>query len=264
VAYDLHKSADYAFYHCVDLIGQFPGISAELIDSAEETIAAAGVESAGSSPVVVQHLRERGFKDPIYWPNVADVEPVAALSRSVAAEDRVGRAVFAGNLSANKVDFRYLHAVLDVGYELNLAGPISEGGGSAGEEVAALVERGAKYHGLKTLEGLAEIYAGASVGLIPYHLNAYTRGVSPLKTFEYLAAGLVVVSTPIPAVEPLDDDVFVCDSIERFSDTLMTLRREAGPDDLSRRARIADAHSWTLRGVEGREVVRSAVATELA
>ena len=42
---------------------------------------------------------------------------------------------------------------------------------------------------------------GADVGLIPALINDYTRAMFPMKFFEYLAAGLPVVATPLPALE---------------------------------------------------------------
>jgi teichuronic acid biosynthesis glycosyltransferase TuaH len=38
----------------------------------------------------------------------------------------------------------------------------------------------------------------AAVGLVPHRVNALTASMDPLKTLEYLAAGLPVVSTPVP------------------------------------------------------------------
>ncbi|KAB7679820.1 glycosyltransferase [Bacillus sp. AS_5] len=37
-------------------------------------------------------------------------------------------------------------------------------------------------------------------GLIPYKVNEFTKGVFPTKLFEYLGAGVPVISTPIPEV----------------------------------------------------------------
>lgn len=43
--------------------------------------------------------------------------------------------------------------------------------------------------------------AALDVCLIPYRLNSYTEGLSPLKLYEYLAMGKPVVSTPLPYVQ---------------------------------------------------------------
>ncbi len=42
---------------------------------------------------------------------------------------------------------------------------------------------------------------GFDVGLIPFRINTLTRAVNPIKLREYLAAGLPVVSTPLPEVQ---------------------------------------------------------------
>ena len=43
--------------------------------------------------------------------------------------------------------------------------------------------------------------AALDLCLIPYRLNSYTEGLSPLKLYEYLAMGKPVVSTPLPYVQ---------------------------------------------------------------
>jgi glycosyltransferase involved in cell wall biosynthesis len=43
--------------------------------------------------------------------------------------------------------------------------------------------------------------AAFDVGVIPFVVDELTRGVSPLKMYEYLAAGVPVVSTPLPVCE---------------------------------------------------------------
>ena len=43
--------------------------------------------------------------------------------------------------------------------------------------------------------------AALDVCLIPYRLNSYTEGLSPLKLYEYLAMGKPVVTTNLPYVQ---------------------------------------------------------------
>jgi glycosyltransferase involved in cell wall biosynthesis len=56
------------------------------------------------------------------------------------------------------------------------------------------------YLGQRPYEELPAVMAGFDVALMPFALNEATRSISPTKTLEYLAAGLPVVSTPIPDV----------------------------------------------------------------
>jgi glycosyltransferase involved in cell wall biosynthesis len=54
--------------------------------------------------------------------------------------------------------------------------------------------------GPKAYQELPDYLAGWDVGLMPFALNEATRYISPTKTPEFLAAGLPVVSTPVPDV----------------------------------------------------------------
>jgi glycosyltransferase involved in cell wall biosynthesis len=56
------------------------------------------------------------------------------------------------------------------------------------------------YLGKQPYERLPELLADFDVALMPFALNDATRSISPTKTLEYLAAGLPVVSTPVPGV----------------------------------------------------------------
>lgn len=253
LSYGLERYADVVVYHCVDLLGEVPGIDAEMIATAESALARAGTLAIGSSPGVVEHLQEVGFAEPLFWPNVADTSVFASARRGDGARSGV---VFAGNLTETKVDFELLERVVARGEELHLAGPISQGGGNARARVDALVRAGARYHGLLSLEDLADLYASCRVGLIPYVSNRYTAGVSPLKTFEYLAAGLSVVSIGVPSVVPEFGCVLVAESRGEFVN-LVCLQEAPSQKTVELRAGLARENSWARRGIEARELIRS-------
>ena len=56
------------------------------------------------------------------------------------------------------------------------------------------------YLGKRSYSALPSYLGHFDVAIMPFALNAATRFISPTKTLEYLAAGLPVVSTPIPDV----------------------------------------------------------------
>ncbi|MDV8146986.1 glycosyltransferase [Arthrobacter sp. B10-11] len=263
VTYGLEELADVAVYHCVDLLGKFPGIDNELVDRHERRLAAAGVQAAASSEVVLEHLVQQGFRDPIYWPNVADAETIIGAT-SALQPSRSPSAVFAGNLTSKKIDFQLLRDLMAAGVDLHLAGPVAQGGGDADALLQELVSMGAEYHGMLNLQSLSELMAGSTVGLIPYELNSYTRGVSPLKVYEYLAAGLRVVSTPVPSVIPRDGHVDVAQSRAHFVEAVRDGLALTTDDIRSERVRLARENSWSGRGNEARELVSTLLANGAA
>ena len=258
VTYGLESAAHASVYHCVDLYGKYPGIDSKLIDNAERKLASSATVAIGSSDIVVKHLRQQGFKNVLHWENVADVARIIGPSAPPECETRHG-AIFAGNLSPKKVDFDLLRQIVDAGMELHLAGPIAEGGGESNRQVLDLVSAGATYHGLLDLDDLSALMRRCRVGLIPYQLTPYTEGVSPLKTFEYLAAGLSVVSTRLPGVTPRDQDVFVesspADVVARVSEQLVVDASSRIPNRLATAAR----HSWSQRGADARGLVATRI-----
>lgn len=76
--------------------------------------------------------------------------------------------------------------------------------GKATTDVSAL-ERLPNVHllGRKPYGSLPAYCKGFDVALMPFRINELTLNANPLKVREYLAAGLPVVSTPIPEVEVL-------------------------------------------------------------
>lgn len=255
VTYGFEAGAQVSVYHCVDLYGQFPGIDSELIDAEERRLALTGIQAIGSSQVVVEHLRNQGFRDVLYWPNVADTREISSARRD-SSQKRSG-AIFAGNLSEKKVDFDMLKKIALSGIDLHLAGPVAEGGGASQARLDDLVAAGATYHGVLSLPKLSEIMFTCKVGLIPYLQTPYTKGVSPLKTYEYLAAGLTVVSTPIPGVEAAHPNIYTPDNEEEFISRVEIAAAESIAVLEGQRLAIAESHSWVQRGRDARNLVNS-------
>jgi len=80
-------------------------------------------------------------------------------------------------------------------WDLEIVGPVAK------IDPADLPQAGnIRYTGMQPYERLPDVMAGFDVALMPFALNEATRSISPTKTLEYLAAGLPVVSTPVPDV----------------------------------------------------------------
>lgn len=57
----------------------------------------------------------------------------------------------------------------------------------------------------------------AAVGLLPHTVDAFTKSMDPMKLLEYLAAGLPVVSTPVPIAPDLQPDVVIAPDDASFA-----------------------------------------------
>ncbi|RIV36822.1 glycosyltransferase [Micromonospora radicis] len=263
VTYGLEESADVVVYHCVDLLATFPGVDGVAVRRGERALASRTTVAIATSTAVQEHLAVGGFPRIELLPNVADVSVFTAASRP--ASDRRPAVLFSGNLTVHKLDLRLLESVataLRGRGELLLAGPLAAGGGSFDGPLRRLEELGARHLGVLTPAELAEVAGTCAVGLVPYAINDYTRGVSPLKCFEYLSSGLAVLSTGLPAMAELarGNPHVTVSGADDFAARLLELIGPADDTVLTDRMTTAAEHGWQTRGA----VLRTLLANELA
>jgi teichuronic acid biosynthesis glycosyltransferase TuaH len=92
---------------------------------------------------------------------------------------------------------------------------------------------------------LTRLVAGADACLLPHVRSSLTEGMSPLKLYEYLAAGRPVASVDLPPVRGVDPRVILAEP-EAF--TVAVQRALAlGPAPESERRRFVAANSWARR-----------------
>ena len=97
---------------------------------------------------------------------------------------------------------------------------------------------------------------GMDVCLLPYvgDERAYYR--SPLKLYEYLAAGKPVVSTDHPAAQELGDTVYRGATPETFLERIAQALAEDNQERRQKRIAVAQQHSWERRVDEMERLVR--------
>jgi glycosyltransferase involved in cell wall biosynthesis len=154
---------------------------------------------------------------------------------------------FAGNLTAEKVDFDLLEAVARARPEwsLVLVGPPAENARGQLDRLGALDNVHAL--GFRPYEELPAYVSGFSVGVIPYRATAYTRNCSPLKVYEYLAAGKAVVASGVPELSGMEPDVTLADRPEAFVAAIESALAASSPEAVARRRATAEQNTWEAR-----------------
>lgn len=86
---------------------------------------------------------------------------------------------------------------------------------------------------------------GLDVGVIPFRADdPYVRGINPNKVYQYLAAGIPVLTTPLLDLPPRPPDLFHASSPDEFVRALGEAL-DATPDPARRRA-LARDHDWDV------------------
>jgi glycosyltransferase involved in cell wall biosynthesis len=101
---------------------------------------------------------------------------------------------------------------------------------------------------------------GFDVGIIPFRTSDLTLRANPLKLREYLAAGLPVVSTPLPEVARYGPLVHLAEGAPAFIQAIAAALGERSPALDRTRSSAMESESWEARVAEiERHIARTAV-----
>ena len=241
-------------YHCVDDISAHERIDTRSFRAAEARFAARADLVLASAPELVRRMRELSG-NVLEAPNVADTAlfaealdrgPGRPVDEAIATLPRP-RLVFTGAISQVKLDFALIAelARMRPDWSIALVGPV--GLGDPRTDVAPLAaEPNVHLLGKRPYERLPEVLRGADAGLIPYVRSELTASIFPMKVYEYLAAGLPVVATPLPALAGVEGVALAADALA-FVARLQEELESDSPERRAARSAAAAEHSWDER-----------------
>ena len=195
-------SAHYQLRQEIRMVGQADVVAAVSPQLAERWT------GFGASPVVIPNG---------CWP-IKVGEAAAALPESKDLPSPVVGLI--GQLS-DRIDLSVLTAIADAGFSLLIVGPLDPRWERHGFK--ELVSRpNVNYTGPVPAEAVPSYLAAIDIGITPYRDTPFNRASFPLKTLEYLGAGVPVVSTDIPAARWLRADL-TRPQQARWADRIMLL-----------------------------------------
>ncbi|MEO5319755.1 glycosyltransferase [Arthrobacter sp. CC3] len=210
--------------------------------------------AAAVSPYLAESLRLR-FPDrltPVVLANGCELQECLQQ-----VGERSANAALVGQLN-ERLDMDLLEAVQEAGIPVLVIGPRTDRDPAAGQRLDAfLASESVTWLGELPATELRQHLEQAGVGLTPYADTAFNRSSFPLKTLEYLAAGVPVVATDLPAVRWLNTDlVTVSHGREEFAQCVQ--QALVGPHDPAaeeRRRHFARLHTWEARAGQLLELV---------
>lgn len=107
-------------------------------------------------------------------------------------------------------------------------------------------EKNVLYLGKKDKKELPFYLKNSDLGIIPYDTKSeFVKYSNPMKTYEYLASGLPVVSTKILALEDYPKDiVYMTDNKEGFNKAIKRLMNNWNDEKITIAKNIAEKNNW--------------------
>jgi glycosyltransferase involved in cell wall biosynthesis len=229
-------------YHCADDYAHVQGFPATLPELEADLCQQADLVITTSETLCQERRR---FNPNTHWvPNAADIAHFSAEPSPAAELQQIPRPIvgFVGGLS-QWVDVELLAALARArtNWSFVLVGPV-------GTDVSSLKNLdNVMLLGPRPYHKLPDYLAAMDVGLIPFKQDRVTYHADPIKAYEYLAAGLPVVATEMPALRRLASVVRLANSRESFLEQIGAAIAEGRAAHRAERKTEAARHSWTSR-----------------
>lgn len=230
-------------YDCMDEWAEFPGarkmaaLEARVLDRASRVIA--------SSRPLAERLSRRHASVHLVLNGVDHDHFRAALALRRPADPAAAKRAITVGTFGSWVDFGLIAAVARArpDWHFQLIGPV---------EVAPPegLPRGPniEWLGRRPYEELPERLARAEIAFLPFRQDRLTAGVDPIKAYEFLAAGLPIVATPLPELAKFESGVYGAATPEHFARSLdEALAGVAGLADRERLSASVAPHAWAAR-----------------
>ena len=189
-------------YHCVDDLSAVPGVDTAGFNLEERRLLNVADIVFTTSPALQKKCSLQNH-NAHYFSNVVDQEHFSLALKVAPLPGELQkipepRAGYIGVLSDFKVDFQLLSDVARNHPEWHFVMIGEEREGQVSPQVQKLrAMSNVHFLGYHAYQALPDYLRGFNVALLPTLINDYTKAMFPMKYFEYLAAGLRVVSTPL-------------------------------------------------------------------
>ena len=248
------KRFSSTIYHCVDNISAQPGMNARLI-KAEEQKLCNDVDHVFVTSSNLYCSLKRWAKNITYMPNVVDFNHFSkARLRLAVPNDYIDipepRLLFVGAISSYKVDLGMIReiALMMPSWSIVLIGLVGEG--DPATNIKEINDLSNIYVlGPKLYQDLPMYMSHSQVGLLPCLLNEYTESMFPMKFFEYLAAGLPVVSTRLSALNSFKDCFLIGKNSSEFVVHIKSILDGRSTINSDYARSIASKHTYEMRSV---------------
>jgi hypothetical protein len=216
-------------YHCVDDLSALPNVDKEILKQKELNLIQKCNFVFTTSKNLYNYIKPYNFNT-YYQNNVCDYEHFskAKMKNYDLPIDLKNTnhpiIIFVGAISSYKIDFELISTIAkrNPNWNFVMIGKIGEG--QPETKINQLEQcHNINFLGSKDYDELPKYLHFADVAIIPANINDYTKSMFPMKFFEYLSAGLQVVTTNLHSLDEYKSISFISKNIDDFENNLRTV-----------------------------------------
>lgn len=232
-------------YDCVDLHTGFGGLQdPQIVNQMEQELVYSSRAVLATSDLLQERM-SAWHSDVHLLPNAAEIEhfqtalraPIHELLRSI-PEPRIG---LIGGIGP-WVDLQFVRELAEAKPDVQLVmiGPV--------ETDVSELQRLPNVHflGRQPYASLPQFLAGFSATLVSFVRNELTRGVNPIKVYEYLAADKQVIATANHELLKISDMIWIAQDGKQAASHLTRILSGERRADAEEQLRFSYGHSWSV------------------
>ena len=128
-------------------------------------------------------------------------------------------------------------------YDFIIAGPIE----IPQTEFLKIMLPNVRYEGIIPYDKMPDFLNGLDICLIPHHDTAFSRSMSPLKMFQYLASGRPIVSTKVAGVDRWNRLISIAENYDDFVSKIDETIQNDTIENSRERLKAARLETWDKR-----------------
>jgi len=225
-----------AWYHCTSNYEEYPGTPSDIADTERRLLELANLVTVDSSFLQEKHSKAR--PDMIHIESGVHSE-LFQQARTSPLEVPPRKVYFFGTADNKKFNFDLVRGLAGAGFTIRMLGTLCD--------PSFAQVPGIEYLGPVPHESLPGHLRQADALIIPYEINAFSKGIFPAKMYECLATGKPTVATLLPDLLKFGEHIYLAEGAEEFIRVLRQLPKLETQEKIRARLELARENSWEAR-----------------
>lgn len=116
-----------------------------------------------------------------------------------------------------------------------------------------------RFLGRRPYEAVPVYLQAMDVAIIPHRIDTFIQSTNPMKMYDYLAAGMPIVTTPGAGTETFSQVISIVETPSAFAQAIREALQDKDPERKRKRQQAVSEHTWANRVSQMRQALKHAM-----